>query len=299
MGEIYQSEQWLRKHYVEQGLKAIQMAEMAQCGRTTIYQWLEKYSIDRRKEADYRPAQLYHDADWLRQKYIVEKMSPREIAKSISCSRTIIRYWLDKHDIAIRNHQQGLDNQEREYSDSWRECWSIRMKKRWENGVYGSDEYIAKLSESAKERWANGAYDDKDFSFLDTPEYRTRLSKSMKEAYRTGRKTMVMHGPSRPHRHFIAALDICGIEHESEYVIPGDTRPYDEYIPRIDLLIEIDGVFWHHSEWAREHGYMERDRQKTKTAIDSGYKLLRYTDEEIIERGAWSIVAQDILPLLD
>jgi very-short-patch-repair endonuclease len=43
-----------------------------------------------------------------------------------------------------------------------------------------------------------------------------------------------------------------------------------------NLIVEMDGVYWHSSD-----KQIEKDRQQEKDAIESGYKVIRFTDKEI------------------
>lgn len=50
----------------------------------------------------------YQDKEWLEQKYLVEKLSPREMAGLTSCERWAIGYWLKKHGIERRRRRSGV-----------------------------------------------------------------------------------------------------------------------------------------------------------------------------------------------
>lgn len=46
---------------------------------------------------------IYKNKDWLYQKYIVEKLSIRKIARICYCDHTVIHHWLKKYNINRRN----------------------------------------------------------------------------------------------------------------------------------------------------------------------------------------------------
>ena len=49
----------------------------------------------------------YHDAEWLREKYHVERMTMREIADECGVTNTTISDWMDRHDIEKRNQREA------------------------------------------------------------------------------------------------------------------------------------------------------------------------------------------------
>ena len=49
----------------------------------------------------------YHDEGWLREKYLDEKLSTREIADKADCTAPTIQDWLDRHDIEKRSKSEA------------------------------------------------------------------------------------------------------------------------------------------------------------------------------------------------
>jgi very-short-patch-repair endonuclease len=145
------------------------------------------------------------------------------------------------------------------------------LKARWESGCCGwhNEEWRNKMSETTEASWAKGDYDG------------------------------VFDSTSQIHKQVANALDMLGIEHITEYRIPGTRWHYDECIPSATLLVEIDGVFWHHSDWAVERGVPQRDKMKTELAQCLGYNLIRFTDMEIEGIGVYKFVATKLLPFIE
>lgn len=134
---------------------------------------------------------------------------------------------------------------------------------------------------------------------FNTPEYRSRVSRGLEKAWKRGEyDNRVASCP--PYKStevpLIAALDICGIEHKSQYRPDGYGRIYDEFVPP-NILIEIHGDYFHSEEFFP--GIQKRDTEKAAWAEKNGYHLIIIWEREIKEQGAWSLVHGRILPLLE
>lgn len=159
---------------------------------------------------------------------------------------------------------------------------SSNTKAAWKRGAFAnrdSSEYREKISkgvketctpkrrvemsEKTKEAWARGAYDE-----MFTPEYRAKLSQSMKEAWVRGDWDGVFISPTKPERIIKKFLEEQGVKHEFQFRLGGFY--YDFHIPKRNLLIEYDGVYWHSLPEARE-----RDKEKTELALENNYMLVR------------------------
>lgn len=83
----------------------------------------------------------YKNIEWLKQKYLVEKLSAYEIADLSDCNAHNIYYWLKKHNIKIRSLQETLNEREKLYgykrTDKTLEKMSINCKK-----FYGEENYF-------------------------------------------------------------------------------------------------------------------------------------------------------------
>jgi len=140
------------------------------------------------------------------------------------------------------------------------------IKKRWLDGMYNEEECRKKMSQSKQKNWEDGAYDNVVFS---------------------------SNRPTGIELQIAAALDITGIEHEMQFHPENCRYFYDEYISKLNLLLEVDGAYWHSSEIARK-----RDQEKDQWAIKNGYRLLRIGEQEIGEKSAWAIIVNQVLPLM-
>ena len=79
--------------------------------------------------------------------------------------------------------------------------------------------------------------------------------------------------PTKPERDIMTVLDDLGIGYEFQHCIDGYL--YDFYLPNFNILIEYDGWFWHHSDWATSNGADVRDTIKNRLAMNLGFTLVR------------------------
>lgn len=86
------------------------------------------------------------------------------------------------------------------------------------------------------------------------------------------------------------ALEELKLKFVDEFRPKGTRRVYDFYLPDYNVLIEVDGEFWHYSKWAKENGLSQRDKQKNKWAKDNGFKLVRIREKDIKEIGAIEVL---------
>ena len=181
-------------------------------------------------------------------------------------------------------------------------CYSCAAIARREHGDYDGEETRRKLSEAVKAAHARGDFD----GVFTTEEYRRRKSEdtkaawehgdfesrdnseAMKAAWARGCFDGAFQSPTSIELQVAAALDICGIEHETQHRPEGYSRPFDEFIPP-NTLIEIQGDYWHGPERPKQQ---KRDAEKARWATDNGYELVAIWEHEIKERGAWAVIAQ-------
>ena len=100
----------------------------------------------------------------------------------------------------------------------------------------------------------------------------------------------IKHSNTQPELKFRDLLDFNDIEYIPQYPVPwkrGWKKWFDFYIPKYNLLIEIDGIYWHgkgkvDSELnSQQKQSRQNDIQKTKLAQTSGYNLLRIWEDDI------------------
>ncbi len=89
------------------------------------------------------------------------------------------------------------------------------------------------------------------------------------------------------------ALNKLNLDHIKEFAPRGAPGIYDFYVSELNLLIEADGEFWHHSEWANKNiNIQERDKNKTDWAELNGYNLVRLRERDVMKKGATVLIEQ-------
>jgi very-short-patch-repair endonuclease len=87
---------------------------------------------------------------------------------------------------------------------------------------------------------------------------------------------------------FEGLLDLLEIKYIHSYYIESIGKIYDFYLPKYNILIEVDGDFWHcnpikHAspECKTQEINIKNDKFKSQWALDNGYKLLRFWEDDI------------------
>jgi G:T-mismatch repair DNA endonuclease (very short patch repair protein) len=94
---------------------------------------------------------------------------------------------------------------------------------------------------------------------------------------------------SRLEYKFEGILELLEIEYIHSYFIKDINKIYDFYLPKYNIIIEIDGDFWHCNpntkyalpECKTQHINIENDKFKSQWALDNGYTLLRFWENDI------------------
>lgn len=74
-------------------------------------------------------------------------------------------------------------------------------------------------------------------------------------------------------------MEVCakyGIEYKRQYNIEKHGHQYDFYIPDFNLLVEMDGEYFHNMEKQKI-----KDIQQVEKSIELGYNIIRITDKQI------------------
>jgi transposase/very-short-patch-repair endonuclease len=109
---LLQSKDWLQKEYID-GKKSIkEIARNLNVSDSTVSQWLDKHNIPRKSyseliEEDNPKSSLLKNKDWLREKYITEFTSIKQLSDCLEVSQKLVAKWLDIHGIKKRNIQES------------------------------------------------------------------------------------------------------------------------------------------------------------------------------------------------
>jgi len=176
---------------------------------------------------------------------------------------------------------------------------SDKMKVVWASGLYegifDGEEYRQLASERTKLAWKEGRLDHNGLqsgphTIPGTPEFiekYRKISIGVKKAWEDGR---LQCNPSNLEKIIAQALDDFGVEYLTQYNLTG--RRYDLYLPELNLLIEVDGEYWHYSETAYSRGQPVKDAEKNNIAISLGYDMVRLHERDIHKYGAQYIVKE-------
>jgi len=261
--------------------------------------WSEQHSIDMQNAWQ---EGKYDHVDW---------NAHRDNGWVANMQRKLEEYWEDGDNRQAQSSRLKVAWERGDYdTEEAKQNRSMAVFKRWEPGGdlfgaehlhtpeaqknisqgqkqrYADPEELRKNSESTKAAWREEKYDNEST--------RRRFSEAIKQNWEEGvyDDRRPPQSPTIPELKISAALDVCGIEHEPQYSPKGCRYIFDEYLPQAQLIIEVDGDYWHGLPEV-----IERDARKDAWAKDNGYKLLHISENDINEYGAWSIVLREVVPL--
>jgi very-short-patch-repair endonuclease len=119
---------------------------------------------------------------------------------------------------------------------------------------------------------------------VQSKETREKMSKSaIQRILKTGKVKR-----SNLEYYFEGILTSMNVNYIHSYYIESIGKIYDFYLPEYNILIEVDGDFWHcnpetrnNPECKTQHINIENDKIKSQWALDNGYKLLRFWENDI------------------
>jgi len=112
----YRDEEWLRAAY--QNHSIAEMADMIDCSTATIHKYMDKYGIER-PDKNASKGGKHKNEEWLRKKYVDEKLSQKEISDLTDVHKGTVKYWLDKHDIEVRDKSEAAEIRAERYPNTW------------------------------------------------------------------------------------------------------------------------------------------------------------------------------------
>ena len=154
-----------------------------------------------------------------------------------------------------------------------------------------SEKRVNAIISTRKAKFASGEYDhilDK-VSQNRSESTIKKISDTKKQKWESGDIGKVKYKPSKLEKTFTNILDLLEINYKTSYYAPPIKSFYDVYIPECNTIIEIDGDFWHCNPIKYPNGpvskcqykNMERDKIKSQWALDNGYTLLRFWENDI------------------
>jgi len=122
----------LRRLYEVEGLTTRQISEVMNVGHRTVARRLGEFGIDARPQGSKHHKEL-RDADWLRHRYIIKKLSTISIAEEIGASPKVVSTWIHRHGIPIRTLSESTKG--RRMSDEQRALLSKVKKGRYRGAL--------------------------------------------------------------------------------------------------------------------------------------------------------------------
>lgn len=161
---------------------------------------------------------------------------------------------------------------------------SERLKKMWED-----PDYRVKMAAVSKKLWDNPAnrkrMSDKGKKEMDDPIHKQYMTNCVRKEWADPNSKLHKHLghllPSSLENKFKVLLVEADIVFTQQYNPIGYTKVYDFFLPAYNTLIEIDGTFWHKSEWAIKHGRPACDVAKDNWALDHGYTIVRIPEVDL------------------
>ena len=154
-----------------------------------------------------------------------------------------------------------------------------------------SEKRVNAIISTRKAKFASGEYDhilDK-VSQNRSESTIKKISDTKKQKWESGDIGKVKYKPSKLEKTFTNILDLLEINYTTSYYAPDIKSFYDIYLPEHNVIIEVDGDFWHCNPIKYpngpvskcQHKNIERDKIKNQWALDNGYILLRFWEDDI------------------
>lgn len=179
-----------------------------------------------------------------------------------------------------------------------------------------AEKRVKAIIKTRKEKFASGEYDyiKKAVKNRNSTELGKKISKGAKgipkpkpQGFGTGRKhsektkekmskTAInniiktdKNHTSKLEKTFANILDLLDIKYQQFFYAKNIKAFYDFYLPDYNIIVEVDGDFWHcnpnskHStpKYETQKNNLIKDSIKNQWALDNGYKLLRFWENDI------------------
>jgi|688.fasta_scaffold565584_2 very-short-patch-repair endonuclease len=139
-------------------------------------------------------------------------------------------------------------------------------------GKKKSPEHIAKIKADRQKYW--GIQENRDAQRVRRSEYMSNY---------------LIKNETKLEKEFQIILNSLGISYIFQYTVNGYN--YDFYIPAKNILIEVDGDWWHCNPnlgiepiYESQKHTIEHDLTKNKIALDNGYTLIRFWEHDVVNK---------------
>lgn len=129
--------------------------------------------------------------------------------------------------------------------------------------------YFAKYSITARTKSQNAKW-----IYENNEQYREYVKQRNTQTYLNRRKYS-----TKPERQFAEFCKSNNIRYVEQYRKVGNYHPYDFFLPDYNLLVEIDGTYWHSSPAQKA-----KDLKHVENALQAGYNITRIDTTELAEQ---------------
>jgi transposase len=144
-------------------------------------------------------------------------------------------------------------------TSEFKSAMSRSSKKNWQDpgyrgyllSLYSNAQYKERMSQVQKQVWDDPAYREKRDKIVSAPEYKEKMSRLSKRHWQDSEykeklafaRSLTPRTLTKPHRKVCALLDSLGVPYQPE--APLGRYGFDIFIPSHNILIEIQGDYWH------------------------------------------------------
>lgn len=207
----------------------------------------------------------------LRTHYIVEKKSLGEIARLYKTHSNTIRRLLIKHNIPLRDRSKA---QKLSLKQGNRQHPTLGKKR--------SKETKQKISEQRSAAWATMTPENREKAAIASREYWAGLTIQEKEERQKNAARAVLQAGidgSKIEKSLLKVLRWAGysVDFHAQYIVKDTELHYDIYLPKLAIVIEIDGPSHFLPIWGQERleKQMERDNEKNGLSLSAGFVVIR------------------------
>lgn len=149
----WQNEDELRRLYWSEGMSCAEIGEHFGTCASTIYNWMEKFDIERRSQTEAQQKVL--DADKVRRLYKTEGLTQKEVAERLDTSRSCVMKNMKRHGIESR---RGRDSQQT--NGEWHDCVSCGSEHYRPKSKLTHEKYFC--SQACRNDWMSDSFTGED-----------------------------------------------------------------------------------------------------------------------------------------
>jgi len=156
----------------------------------------------------------------------------------------------------------------------------------WNKGKHFimSEEHKQKISEANKGNKSNVGKKHTEEWKKKRKEWCVKNKDILKKAGLKGSQTLYKRNPTKLEIEIKNKLDCAGIKHISQYLI-NNRFCVDEYLPEYNLIIEVDGRYWHNLD-----KIVKKDKAENAYLVKCGYRIIRIPENKVSDFSTASLL---------